>query len=338
MPANLDADSILVIMSAILTLVAAWIGNFYNIIFLIFMIAAQAFMRLKPRTASLIIVGFVGIYFIEMWFLGIVIEGMFNLITSVSVGLVFVVSLSLVLTRYAEQTERAEKLAGDLQAANQELLEARRIEKQLAAAEERVRLARDIHDGLGHHLTALNIQLQAAEKMVALKPEKALEAIQICRQESKAALEEVRRSVAVMRRSPLDGKTLQEALSGLIKDFAKTFGNKVQIDLPEVYPDLNSQVAITIFRAVQEGLTNIQKHAANANNIKIDLKIPDSEINLIIQDDGSQALEDQSTSGFGLAGLQERAEQLGGSLRLSSRTEQGFILKLTLPIKGDGND
>ncbi len=174
------------ILSAIFTLVAAWIGNFYNIIFLIFMIAAQAFIRLKPKTASLIIIGFVGIYFIEMWFLGIVVEGMFNLITSVSVGLVFVISLSLVLTRYAEQTERAEKLAGELQAVNQELLEARRIEKQLAAAEERVRLARDIHDGLGHHLTALNIQLQAAEKMVAQKPEKALEAIQICRQEIKS--------------------------------------------------------------------------------------------------------------------------------------------------------
>ncbi len=335
---DVNANLFFVIACAILTILAAWVGRFYNVFFIVFMIAAQAFITMKAKTAFIAISVFVSIYILAMWKIGIDADGLINLVLALLVGLVFVITMSLVLTRYAEQTERAEKLADQLRTANQELLAARQIEKNLATAEERVRLAREIHDGIGHHLTALNIQLQAAEKMIADKPEKALDAIRICREESKAALEEVRHSVAVMRRTPLDGKTLQEALLELVKDFETASEKTIQLLIPEDFPTMSSQIALTIFRAVQEGLTNIQKHAADAGEIKIQLANNSGQLNLSIVDDGSVSTIDNTTSGFGLAGLQERAEQLGGTLRSSTLSDQGFELNITLPLREESYD
>jgi signal transduction histidine kinase len=128
-------------------------------------------------------------------------------------------SFALVMVRSGEQTVHANRLLNELQIAHAELAAAREREKDLAVAEERVRLARDIHDGLGHHLTVLNVQLQAAAKLIDREPGRAAAAIATCREEAQAALDEVRRSVAAMRRSPLDGRTLDEALPALVRDF-----------------------------------------------------------------------------------------------------------------------
>jgi len=322
-------------VSMVLTLLAAGFGKFFNLIFIIFMIAAQSFITLKPRLAALATSIFIGIFMVIMGFIGLGTEGLINMSISLVVGMVFVVTLSLVLKQYAAQTERAEKLAMELQAANQELVEARQREKELAVAEERVRLARDIHDGLGHHLTALNIQLQAVEKMLYKKPDQAFQAVQVCRQEAKAALEEVRHSVAVMRRSPLDGRTLQEALHQLVQEFRESSGKSVNLDIQADIPDLDANTAATIFRAVQEGLTNIRKHAVDAQNISILLACHANLVTLNIQDDGKSAADDQVSSSFGLAGLMERAEQLGGRLTSRNLAEGGYCLTMEIPITGE---
>jgi signal transduction histidine kinase len=111
----------------------------------------------------------------------------------IGLGLLFTATFSVVVMRYAEQKAHAEALLRELQVANAELAAAREREKELAVAGERLRLARDIHDGLGHHLTALNVQLQAAAKLVGRDPDRAASAIAICREEAQAALDEVRR-------------------------------------------------------------------------------------------------------------------------------------------------
>lgn len=332
------SDLFFTISSAILTLFIAWIGKFYNIIFLIFMITAQAYMMLKPKVATLVIGLFTGLYLVTMSSIGFNWEDLVNLGFSLLVGMVFVITLSLVLTRYAEQTARAENLAQQLQTANQELITARQREKELVIAEERVRLAREIHDGIGHHLTALNIQLQAAEKIMEKRPERAIEALQVSRKEAKAALEEIRRSVAVMRRSPLDGKTLQEALAGLVNDFSETSEKEIRFTVTGDSSDLNPQIATTVFRAAQEGLTNIHKHASNARQIEIHLAFAPDQISLTIADDGSTANEDHISSGFGLAGIQERAEQLGGKMNWQKTEPQGSTLHIEIPLRGESDD
>ena len=105
-------------------------------------------------------------------------------IPSIALGLIFTLVFSIVLTRLSEQMVRTERLATELQAANEALAAARERELALAVAEERVRLAHEIHDDLGHHLTALYVQLQAATRLLDRDPERAAQALNLCREEA----------------------------------------------------------------------------------------------------------------------------------------------------------
>lgn len=335
---NEFSNILFIVFSVLISLSIAWIGKNYNIVFLIFMIAAQAFIVLRYKIATIIVAAFVILYLLIMWKIGLGLDGLLNITIALAVGLVFVITLSIVLRRYAEQTTRSESLAKQLQIANQELVEARQKEKELAVAEERVRLARDIHDGLGHHLTALNIQLQAAQKMFETQPEKSMEAIQICRQEAKAALDEIRHSVAIMRRSPLDGKSLQEALRYLVGNFEMSTGLLVDLDINSAADINDRQISDTVYRSIQEGLTNIQKHARQFTKIKIVLKLQDDFVHLVIEDDGLYSEPEKFGKGFGLAGIRERAELMGGSMSIDTEIGQGFKIHVKIPLPVDQND
>lgn len=259
--------------------------------------------------------------------------------SEVSVGLVFVQVCILLMQRSSKETERAGILLKELQAAHAELQAAQEKEKELAVAEERVRLARDIHDGLGHHLTVLSIQLQAADKLVERNPQAAVEAIRISRAEAQAALEEVRRSVGVMRASPSDSRPLPELLAGLVRDFDERTGLSTSFeqsgDLPHL-PDFSGQ---TIFRAVQEGLTNAQKHGKSVSRIQVKLTREPNAVVLVLRDDG-QAAESAAPgkAGYGLTGLRERVEQLGGTFRAGPEQDGGFGIELRIPLPEAADD
>jgi signal transduction histidine kinase len=255
------------------------------------------------------------------------------------VALVFVLVCILLMLRSAAETERAESLLRDLQAAHIELKAAQEKEKELAVAEERVRMARDIHDGLGHHLTVLSIQLQAAEKLVERNPQAAAESIRLSRAETQAALEEVRRSVAAMRESPGENRHLEDVLSTLARDFGERTQLETDFEQRGNPIDLSSFARQTLFRAVQEGLTNVQKHGREVKHIRVNLKYEPGEVCLNIRDDG-QAAKDAApgTTGYGLTGLRERVEQLGGTLRSGPEPEGGFTLELRIPLREDVHD
>ncbi len=135
-----------------------------------------------------------------------------------------------------------------------------------------MRLARDIHDGLGHHLTVLSIQLQAAEKLVERNPQAAAEAIRVSRGEAQAALEEVRRSVGVMRQSPAESQPLVEMISNLVHDFDEHTGLQSNFEQNGTPIELSTFAEQTLFRTVQESLTNIQKHARGVKHIRVKLE------------------------------------------------------------------
>jgi signal transduction histidine kinase len=265
-----------------------------------------------------------------------------DLITSTSeitVGLVFVQVCILLLQRSTQETERAGSLLKELQAAHAELQAAQEKEKELAVAEERVRLARDIHDGLGHHLTVLSIQLQAADKLVERNPRAAAEAIRISRAEAQAALEEVRRSVGVMRESPSENRPLAERLAGLVRDFDQRTGLSVSFEQGGVAPDLSEFAKQTYFRAVQEGLTNAQKHGRGVRRIDVNLTFEADTVRLRIHDDGQVAQSSAAgKTGYGLTGLRERVEQLGGTFRAGPEQDGGFAIELRIPLPEDGHD
>ena len=168
---------------AALFLGASALGPMNVIFYLIFMLTAQAFTQLAFRWALLYSVALAVCWLALLWAQGVPLRiVLFNAI-SVGAGMFFCCLIALVNLRYGRQTARVEALLRELQAANAELLAARERERDLAVAEERVRLAREIHDGLGHHLTVLTIQLQAAAKLVGRDPARAGEAIALCREE-----------------------------------------------------------------------------------------------------------------------------------------------------------
>ncbi len=322
--------------SGALWALVAWIslgsGNFNFAPFLLFMLIAQAIVILPFGGALLYTLALLAFMSAALWLRGFGAEAIVSNLISLSTGLVFVAVFSMVLNLYRRQTERAETLLAQLSAANAELEAARRRDRELAVAEERVRLARDIHDGLGHHLTALNVQLQAAARLLERDPARAAAAIATSREVAQAALDEVRQSVAAMRRTPLDGQSLPDALATLAAEFARRAELRAELDVRGAPVELPPAAAQTLYRAAQEGLTNAQKHGA-ARSVRLRLDYGPQTVALGVEDDGAAA--GPSGPGFGLAGLRERAEQLGGSLWAGPREDGGFALRLEFPTVRD---
>ncbi len=297
--------------------------------YILFMLTGEAMVMLRFRYALLYSLVLAVLWLGVLIPLGASLENLINTSVNIGMGMFFTTLFALVIVGYIRQKEQADRLLSQLQAANAELDVAREREKTLAVAEERVRLARDIHDGLGHHLTVLNVQLQAAAKLVDRDPSRVARVIDTCREVAQAALEEVRHSVAAMRRTPLDGRSLEDALAALVHDFdrhASARARFVQEGEPVV---LSPAASMTLYRAAQEGLTNAQKHA-QASEIVVSLRFLAKAVRLMVQDNGLGA--SGGGGGFGLAGLRERAEQLGGTFSAAPRAEGGFEIDLVLPI------
>jgi signal transduction histidine kinase len=248
-------------------------------------------------------------------------------------GMIFVLVLILLVRRSETERSRAEGLYKELQAAHIDLKAAQQKEKELAIAEERMRMARDIHDGLGHHLTVLSIQLQAADKLVERNPQAAAEALRISRTEVQAALDEVRLSVGVMRQSPAESQPLGFMLAKLVEDFSEHTGLESHFEQNGNPVELSAIAGQTLFRAVQESLTNVQKHGQGVKHIQVKLEYSAEHVRLAVNDDGRKP--DPATTGqagYGLKGLQERVDQLGGSFCCGPGSESGFQVDITIPL------
>ncbi|MET0133616.1 MAG: sensor histidine kinase [Kibdelosporangium sp.] len=202
--------------------------------------------------------------------------------------------------------------------------QARNTRSQLAemsVAMERTRLARDIHDSLGHHLTAIAVQL---EKSVAFRdrdPTTADKAVADARTSARRALADVRSSVHALRDdvTPFD---LPQALADLAQD------SSAQLTVIGV-ADHTSPVLTTLYRAAQESLTNVRRHAA-ASTVSMTLTFGRHDARLEVVDDG-RGFDPAGPGGFGLRGMRERAELLGGHLDVHSRPGAGTRITVTVP-------
>lgn len=304
---------------------------------LLFLLVGQATWGL-PLAAALAYAGGMASGVCAMIAVQVGLEAALQSAASLGFGIVFVVMFVQISQRYEQQTEqaeaqraRAEELLAQLQASHDELRAARERELRMAAIEERVRLARDIHDGLGHYLTILNVQLQAASRLLQRDPERAAAVIATCREVAQTALDEVRRSVAAMQPSPLDGHSLDVAIERLIDDFRTSTSIDVRFEQAGDLPALPQTLAMTLYRAVQEGLTNARKHG-NASRIVVTLTCMPDTVRLTIRDNGQPINGASEGGGFGLTGLRERIERLGGALDAGLHPDGGFLLDIVAPV------
>lgn len=246
----------------------------------------------------------------------------------------FAVLFTIVFSMLAVQAEKArnevQRLAEELRAANDQLREHAVQAEELSATRERNRIAREIHDTLGHFLTVANIQLEAARSLGSSDPDRAAKAVVKAQSFVQEGLQDIRRSVAALHNSPLDNKPLTQALQELLTATraGKPASELVILGQPR---NLSSPAELSLYRAAQEGLTNVHKHA-EAQKVQVILDFQTAGmVSLCVHDDGKGAATESHVEGFGLRGLRERANLLGGKMQIKSIPDAGFNLKLEVP-------
>tara|TARA_B100000315_G_C14466151_1_gene536075 strand:- start:244 stop:1104 length:861 start_codon:yes stop_codon:yes gene_type:complete len=199
---------------------------------------------------------------------------------------------------------------------------------------ERGRIAREIHDALGQRLTSINMDISflkyKQEKDATLEVKERLRALSSLVEET---IQITRKISQELRPSILDDIGLISAIDWLKEQYKHRTNIQFTIDMPTKEMEINNDYATAIFRITQEALTNIIKHA-NANNVLIQIKQKNSEIQLIINDDGNGLKKkDKPIKGetYGVFGMKERASILGGKLLIGNNSEKGTTVHLTLP-------
>jgi signal transduction histidine kinase len=245
-------------------------------------------------------------------------------------GQVFVATFIQMAVNEERARFKVEDLARQLTEANYHLTAYANQVEELTLIKERNRLAREIHDGLGHYLTTINMQIQAASSVLAKDPQKAENFLSKASVLTKEAIADVRQSVDALRVLPDDGVPIEKRITKLIDAFTWE-DKKITISVFGQARPLSAQAEVTLYRAVQEGLTNIEKHASDATEVTITLNYRDPGfVQLIIHDNGSHRNMRKGT-GFGLISLLERAGILGGNLNVATSPGEGSSLEITIP-------
>ena len=249
---------------------------------------------------------------------------------------VFVIGVCAAIAEAVGRREEARTLLDELRTSHTELEEAhaelgRRAARarELAIGEERARMAREVHDSVGHHLTAINLQLQSAARFWENDQERARERVLEGRQLALRALAEVRRSVKALKPPALEERSGPGALSALARSFEGT-GLDVRFSVLGERRTLPEGVELALYRAMQEGLSNAAKHS-NGRQVRARLVFGEDRVGLEVVDDGDGAPRGAPDDGFGLRALSERVEALGGTVATGGRPEGGFALGIALP-------
>ncbi len=249
---------------------------------------------------------------------------LFFLTAGILFGL-FLIFLQLLVNAVLSDRESKAQLA----LANNKLRQYALKIEDIATLKERNRIAQEIHDSLGHYLTVLNINLEAAWKLSQRNPQEASIFLADAKKMGSTALDEVRKSVATLRFESWQNQSLKEALTTLTTDFYKSTGIlpqcKIKIDFP-----LPAQMKASIYRIVQEALTNICKYA-QATEVTINIQTQEN-LSLMVQDNGKGFNLNEQPKGFGLQSMEERALALDGWLKIETSLDRGCCIMAELPL------
>jgi signal transduction histidine kinase len=221
--------------------------------------------------------------------------------------------------RLAEGQEQAERLLAELEAS-------REAQAEAAVLDERQRLAREMHDVLAHTLSGLALQLEGARLRAATHEDPELvEALERAHRLARSGIDEARRAIATLRDEELPGP---ERLPALVAEFERDTGIPTSITITGDGHELDPDARLTFFRTAQEALTNVRRHA-RAERVELNLAYGQTGARLRIEDFGD-AKQNGDAGGYGLTGMRERAELLGGTLA-AGPTGAGFRVELWVP-------
>lgn len=296
---------------------------------LVLPVVSQAVFDLRARTAALIGLYLFGIN-IAIWAIPYGWSGAQDALISYSTAFAFTVAFTIITKQAMNSHAREEKLRQETEAANALLRANAAQADELATTRERNRVAREIHDGVGHYLTVVKTQLDAALALMPTQPERARETVEKAARLASEALEDVRRSVGALRTETAPA-SLVGRLHALVQE---TGGAAVTLRVEGTARSLPPGVEHALFRSAQEGLTNVRKHAGDAVRAEVVLSFMEhGRVTLVVADNGrGTGGAKGGAGGYGLVGIRERIEVLGGKVAAGNAGGAGgFALTIEVP-------
>lgn len=202
--------------------------------------------------------------------------------------------------------------------------------EELTIVKERNRIAREIHDTVGHTLTTVLLEMEAGERLIPIDPSTAVEKIRLAKAQVRKGLQDIRESVQTLQA----GKEIMEfipSLKLLIEETTKHGDIFIKYDIRE-FPKLSALQEKAIYRALQEGLTNGIRHGRSTAFAFL-LNYENENLKFLLQDNGTGA--ETFVKGFGLTAMEERVKELGGVLSVQSKPDEGFQISITFPVGRD---
>ncbi len=215
-----------------------------------------------------------------------------------------------------------------------ERLRREREQQERAVAEERARIARELHDVVAHNVSATVVQAEAAEEVLGEQPESARRSLEQIQHSGREALGEMRRLLGVMRSHDDEGRlTPQPRLADLqrLVDDARAADMPVTLTVEGERRELPPGIELSAYRIVQEALTNVRKHAGRPVSADVLLRYEEAALSLEITDDGYGARA-QDGHGLGLIGMRERVAFFGGDFSAEPAAERGFVVRARFPL------
>jgi signal transduction histidine kinase len=245
-----------------------------------------------------------------------------------ALGLLFAYFGALSVRRIRDERERAEGLLAELQ-------RTRAAELERAALAERARIAREIHDVLAHTLSSLAVQLEGTRMLVEQRPgdPAAVAAIERAHRLASEGLAEARRAIGALRGDHLPGPS---GLQRLMDDFGAATGTPSRFEVSGEPTPLGAEAELALYRTAQEALTNVRKHADDATAVHMHLQYSRDGAELLVLDEAPPRAASNGNGstngggGYGLLGMRERAELVGGTLE-AGPLPTGFRVRLWLP-------
>jgi len=276
-----------------------------------------------------------GVAFLSVLACSLIDERKFDLgVLPFCLGISSISALSVLLNRARKAREESLHLLGELKKAQGRI-------RNLAILEERQRLAREMHDAVGHRLTASAVLLEGAARLIPTEPIRAVRMVETSRDQVREGLAELRTAVSALHEDAAGNLPLSDVLGALVDVFALSAEAKVSLHVQEGLPEPDPERKLVLVRSAQEALTNAQKHSG-ASFVELGLRFEDEAYLFECQDDGrgpaaadAAGIASESRMGaprgFGLDNLRARAAAFGGSVDLQRAEGGGALLRLRLP-------
>jgi signal transduction histidine kinase len=264
----------------------------------------------------------------------IVLFGIRNLLYSVTL-VFFILFMIFEIQVYLEETRRVKQLnkalfesTHQLQLSNIQLKEYWKRNEEMAKLKERNRLARDIHDTIGHYLTAIDLGIKVCLKVIEKDPQLLPSHLGKVHELTQKSLLDIRRSIKELQPDALTRYTLHSAITNLAKEISNFSKAKVGFSINGTTYKLNTQIEESIYHIAQEGISNAVRHS-NPTSIKINLTYQKDGVNLLISNNGLK--QTNIVPGFGLTHIKEKIEELSGSFQYRADSEKEFTMQIFIP-------